>query len=254
MMPVRASLREMQPFLLSNTMSWTLGGLLAFDSVLLLMHVAYVYSDYYGLPLRDSLEVFSMETDGGYSEWFEYAVNAVSIGMLWSCWLRARQPIFAALPFVLAFVLADNAFQLHETVGRTSTTGLQPLAVALSLEAHVLGELLFHVVTGTVLCGLVIMALLRTERSSRVIGVAFLVLLLLLGGFGTGVDLVHSALIDSSGERNLRMIGGPVDRILGFVEDAGEMIILSVICALSCAVRVQWAEQEGLPPDARARG
>ena len=77
----------------------------------------------------------------------------------------------------------------------------------------------------------------HTREEFRARGAVFLFLLLLLGGFGVGVDLVHAMLFDLVPVDSWTMMGGPLDKILSFVEDGGELVILTLTCALSCGIR-----------------
>jgi hypothetical protein len=56
------------------------------------------------------------------------------------------------------------------------------------------------------------------------LGLAFILLLLALGAFGAGVDLLHTI---------LREVRYSLDLIFTVIEDSGELVILSFACALA---------------------
>lgn len=226
----------LKSLLSSRVMIATLVLLLSFDTVLLVMHIIYVYFEYHLLEAEHDLSSFNMNEDGTYSEIFEYLKNILIIFTLAGSWYRNRQLIFLTLSAIFIFTLVDNIFQLHERFGEFVSPLLQSTTQYFDTAPAALGEFLFYAAIGPALLGSLTLALFRAREEYHVYGVIFLILLILLGGFGVGVDLIHSALIDMKGLDSWTMLSGPLDKILGFVEDGGELIILSIICALSCAI------------------
>lgn len=213
-----------------------LAALLAVDIALLAMHAAQVHAGYYGTARAAALSNFDMDRDGNHVELFEYLLNALTVAMLASCWWRTRQPMFLALCVVLLFTLADNGLRLHEGFGALLAPSLQAAARIVAMAPIALGELLFYLLCGPALLLMLAFATSRSGEENRARGAIFLLLLMALGGFGAGVDFVHSMLLDAGQPGGWTMMGGPLDKILGFVEDGGELLVLTAICALSCAL------------------
>ncbi len=116
---------------------------------------------------------------------------------------------------VFLWVLADDAASIHERLGEQlgARLGLPALA---GLDPQDLGELLVMAAAGGLALLLVGAAHRGTRGPERQLSWRLLALLALLAGFGVGLDMAASAL--RSGW-------------LGFVEDGGEMIGVSLLLA-----------------------
>ena len=239
---VRRVSDEIRPILSSRTMVLLLGLLLSIDVMFMLMHIAHLQARRLWTPGSIFFDyAFSIEEDGGYSERFEYLKTLICIMALAGCWFRTRQPIYLALSAIFGFILLDNTFMLHETLGESASARVSP-SIRLSESApFALGEVAFFAIAGTVMLGILAFALMRSAARHRLFGFVFLLLLLGLAGFGVVVDLLHAATAESH---------RAVNWFFGLVEDGGELAMLSLACALSCALYAQLAA--GRQPPHRA--
>ncbi len=222
---------ELRPVLSSRPMLAALALFLALDLGVLLIHAAHVLAEYQGLSVWVADPRFSIENDEGYGERYEYVKTACCVLALGGCWAATRQPLYVALAAIFTFVLMDNALQIHESVGHRAAAHLGAGEAVFEGAAQALGEVAVFAAAGLAALALFALAFRRSGLRHRRLGLAFLLLLLGLGGFGIGVDLLHAAL---SGSRRL-------DRLFGFIEDGGELVILSLAAALAIALRARLA-------------
>jgi hypothetical protein len=202
---------------------WLLWVLLALDAALMVLHVAYHLSWRGGQWSAFHHEFLSLDRDHGLAELCQYAKTAVAAGLLAHFSVRFGQPVYGVCSAVLAFVLLDDSLELHEQSGRY-------LAAALDLPAHIgplrsvdLMEPALWFVAGAILLVLLILAARRS--SPHHVGVCVLLLppfvaLAVCGGLG---DILHAG--------GHRIVAGSA-LALTLLEDGGELLSISVICAL----------------------
>lgn len=225
---------DLSPLLSSRAMVASLALLLLLDLVFFLMHFAHLAALRYGLQSVFQDPRFSIETERGFPEHFEYAKTLLCVLALLGCWTRTRQPIYAAVAFAFGFVLADNALEIHEHLGVAAIPLFMPAARVFETAPQAIGEAAVYAIAAVVIFGLIALAHRRTEAKHRHRALAFVLLLGALGAFGAGVDLVHAAVGHAHNE---------LDLAFGLLEDGGELTILSVICALSLATYVKLAAE-----------
>ena len=159
--------------------------------------------------------------DFGLGERWNAIKWATALGVVLAA-LGARRALpLGVLAAVIAALLADDYLRIHEAMGAAfaATGALPSLAVELR---YAVGELLFSAAFGVAAVGGLLIAALRSAAPLRrdLLGVVGLVLL--LGGFGVIVDLIHS-LADMAAS-------SPIDpALLGFVEDGGEMLVTTAL-------------------------
>lgn len=227
--PGRAAL--LRPALHSRVMVVTLGALVAIDVVFLGLHLAHVAAEWRGGGALAG-RAFSIETEGGASEIYEFAKASICVGGLWLCAVRTAQPVYAALSGAFGLALLDNALMLHERTGGLLAPALVSATAWFQAAPQALGELCFFAVAGGAILVLLAIGFRRSLRPHRRAGAAFVMLLMMLGGFGVALDMFHA------------MVGGQrraVDRIFGAIEDGGELMVLSVAAALAVALQARLA-------------
>lgn len=185
--------------------------LIAADSVFVLIHLVHKYS-----PLLES-KLYSLSSDGGYAEIFQYVKTfwiVLTLGLLWS---RTRERAYAAWMVVFAYLLCDDALRLHERAGGfiARLLGYQDGLI----WAQDQGELTFTAAVGAVLLGSISIVYLRGTAEARNLSRDLALLLGVLVFFGVGVDMLHSLVQPEY-----------LKRILAVIEDGGEMYAMSVIC------------------------
>jgi len=223
----RAFIATMRPVIASRTMLVALAAFLAVDLALLALHVAYVLVTLLGIESAFRDDRFSISEERSYGEMFEYAKTAVAALALSGCWARTRQPVYAALAVLFLVVLLDNAFELHERAGSLLSARFGGTRALFDYAPQAFGELAYFGLAALAVGGLLLAALPRTAAEHRLAALAFLLLLGALAVFGVGVDLAHAAVNDRS--RRL-------SALFGFIEDGGELVILSAVGALSLAL------------------
>jgi hypothetical protein len=196
--------------------------LIVADLAVIALHMLHEY-----LPRRVfELDLFGrgfyVDTEGGFGECFQYAKLGVTAGLLLLIYARRRAPSYLALAVVFAYLLLDDAFQIHEFVGLhlVSRLGLAGLVGARPQDS---GELIVMAATGSVLLAQLALAYRASGTEDRRPVPVYLALLILLAFFGVFVDMLHMALRG--------IVTG-----LALVEDGGEMLVVSLIVAYTACL------------------
>lgn len=191
---------------------WSVAAVASTIAILIAGFVAYAYvekhhltgSFFYG-RLRFSF------VDGGYPEIFGYGLELAACGLFALFAWRYRKKQWYAFAAILFVTFLDDAFELHETIGRAFDAGfgLSP----------VIGDLVGFSLTGLLpvafwLAG----ARLIDEEEDWPPYLVFTAYFAALIFFGVAVDAVHGAL------------GGRASQtLLTLVEDGGELVATAVI-------------------------
>lgn len=168
-------------------------------------------------PLIDN-SLYSLYEDGGYSEMYQYIKWVWIILLLFFLALSNQSINYSAWMLVFTYILCDDAFEIHETLGRhvaEHLTFLHPLG----LRIQDIGELIVLGSAGLVLLFFIVLSYIRgTEKFKRV---SRDILLLLFVSAFTSIffDIAHSSI----------HIGRITTGILGVAEDGGEMFAASLI-------------------------
>lgn len=210
---------ELRGLLRSRLMLGLAGVLILVDVGFLAAHAGQVLAEWQG-RIGPGEARFSIESEGGPSEIYEGVKALACVVALGLAARRVGEPIYTALAAAFALALADNALALHERWGGM-VAPLLPLGPGAAVPV---GELSFFLAAGLVILLALGVGFRRSTARHRRLGLPFLGLLLALGGFAVLVDLVHAAV---AGQRRA------FDRLFGVVEDGGEMMVLSLACALA---------------------
>jgi hypothetical protein len=160
-----------------------------------------------------------LKRDLGYSEIFQYLKAFWIVIMLAALWWRTRECVYAAWTLLYAYLLCDDAFQIHERVGG-AIARYRDYEGAFRQTAQDFGELTVFGVSGLFSLVLISITYLRSTREARNASKDLILLFGLIAFFGIVVDVVHS----------LAAEGGYLEAVLGVVEDGGEMFAMSVVC------------------------
>jgi hypothetical protein len=183
--------------------------LLCADVAFLLLHVV-------SRTVDSPNVLFSLATDAGYPELFQYIKEYwIAIALFSVCW-RTREGIYGTWALLFTYLLCDDALQIHEKVGEAVARrwNYSP-GVGLTL-----GELSISVVVGSAFLVLITYFYLRCSHSARNVSKDLALLLGLLVFFGVFVDMVSIVIGD--------LRGLPVRGVIT-IEDGGEMITMSMI-------------------------
>lgn len=182
--------------------------LLAVDTVLICADVLHRHA-----VLAD--DRFRVSVERGFGEMFEYAKLAATAAVLASLALRWRSWAVLFWTALVAYLVVDNAFAVHEEMGVLIARFLELPRVG-DVRPVDLGELVFLGGVGAI-AGLGIVAILRSaslraRRLTRALSAG----LLLLAFFGVLVDLVH------------RLVSRTwLEPTASVVEDGGELLVMS---------------------------
>ena len=183
--------------------------LLMVDLVFVLLHLLFRFGIIEGdIRLR-------IDTDRGYAEYFQYAKEVVIILLLVWLAIRKRAIVFIAWAVFFLYILLDDSFRIHEDLGRylSELWHFQP---AFNLEAKDLGELLVMAFFGFSFLISIAISHFKSRKTVRVVSRQILILFVILVFCGVVLDMAH--------------IASPIGNgVLGLAEDAGEMLVMSII-------------------------
>lgn len=190
--------------------------LLVIDLAMITFHLTMTYL---GNP---EAETFHLGIDRSYSEFFQYAKYVWAVMMLLLLSVQHRAGIYAAWAVVCTYVLVDDAFMLHENVGRAVLAAF-PQGGETAMH---MGELGFLAAVCVVLGAVVLIAHRRARPPHSAASSTLTALFAALVFFGIVVDAAHSFVAP----------GSALDAPLTVLEDGGEMVVLSVVVAFVFAL------------------
>jgi hypothetical protein len=180
--------------------------LLAGDAAFVLLHLANKL-----LPSANAL--FSLNSDGGYSEVFQHLKAYWVVIALATLCRRTREGIHGAWALLFLYLLLDDALHVHETVGAFIAREWNYVP-AIGLRARDFGELTVSMMAGSAFLALIACFHLRCSNDARNSSKDLALLLGLLVFFGVLVDMMHV------------VVNG-----LTIVEEGGELAAMSLITA-----------------------
>jgi hypothetical protein len=208
--------------------------LLAVDLLLIWVHVVLSVMARADLVIQEVPKALDISEDHGLPEIFNYAKWFVIVTCLVATFRRTRVPLFASLAAIFLLVLLDDSLGIHEHVGDrlVNLTGWDQL-----------GELIAFTGLGMISLAILIPGLWNLPSAVWPQAVRFIGVLLGLALCGVVIDFAHAS---------IELLGLPMgrlsDRVLGLVEDGGEMLLASLATAYGvavwrCAVDVSQSEQ-----------
>ena len=187
--------------------------MIATDLLLIVLHFLHTYSPYFTDPR------FSLEVDRSFSEVFQY-IKEYWIALIF-CWLSIYKsaPSYLVWSLLFGYFLLDDAFMLHERLGRIVANHWQYHAM-LRLRAKDFGELTVSALVGMAFLPALVGAYYWGTAEFRRVSQRLMIMLLVLVFFGVVLDMVHIMLPSES----------ILYQLLGAADDGGEMVVMSVIC------------------------
>ncbi len=182
----------------------------AADLAFIVLHVIHKMTPH----LRSTL--YSIERDRGYAEFFQYAKYFWMLILVVFAMRAWRSFGFLSWFAIIAYLLCDDAFTIHENLGRTIAAEItfQP---PMNLRRQDFGELAVYASAGLILVGLLAATYRWGTVEFRRCTRKFLGYLAALVFFGVIVDMIHET--TARGTR-LRLA-------LAIIEEGGEMIVAS---------------------------
>lgn len=202
--------RVLQP----PTVVVVLSALLLTDSAFILAHALHKLWPFFA----DG--AFALETERGYPEVFQYLKFASVIAMTGTLWSKTREPVYGAWMLLFAYMLCDDAFQVHERLG-AFVAAQWHYRSAVGLRARDFGELTVTCAAATALLPLILLAHARGGRRAQDDSRGLALCAAGLVFFGVVLDMAH-VVADGAG----RYVSG----VLGVLEDGGEMVVVSLLC------------------------
>ena len=189
--------------------------LICADIAFIVLHLVYIeVSALRGVRL-------SLEAEGGMAETYQYVKEFWIAACMAAAFRRTRVPLYASWALVFAFVLFDDALQIHERAGAWLGRAYA-LPTMFGLRPDDVGELLFAAMVGASVLALVGVATWRGGEQARRISRDMLCLLTAFAILGVLVDTLH---VVAYVQRSL------VEQLLLVVEDGGEMLVMSALTA-----------------------
>lgn len=185
--------------------------LLATDIVLITLHVINIYTD-----LISNVS-FSLGTDGGYGELFQYLKEYWIALLLCFVAVRKRSILYLIWSLLFFYLLLDDSIQIHEKLGRRISSRLD-FSAGLNLRAQDFGEVAVSVVVSLLFFILIAIAYRFSDRQSKEISKYLIIMLFTLAFFGIAVDLLHVV-----------VKGSLFGTFFVILEDGGEQIVMSII-------------------------
>lgn len=186
--------------------------LLATDVVFIILHILYLFT---GII---SNSYFSIEQDQGYAELFQYIKEYWIVLLLGLLAVQKRSLLYLAWSLLFFYLLLDDSLKIHERLGGiiSNELGLSP---AFNLRAKDFGELVVSAYVGFFFLIFIAIAYRFGDRMSRETSRYLIIMLFALALFGIVVDMIHIIVFQSPS----------LEPLLAVVEDAGEMLVMSVI-------------------------
>jgi hypothetical protein len=185
---------------------------------------------------------FAVEFDQGVPEFFQYFKEiGIVVGLL-LLYRRHREPIEAALAGLFLFFFITDAFQYHERFGLFITRHLDLSSLATMLgeiRTQDVGELVSLIIPVGILGPLILVSYRRASAPARKLSIRILWFVLALALLGVVLDTI--------GRMPFLL---PVKPQISFLEDFGEMIVMSFVLGLVVS-RVRRDERTAPRPESR---
>ena len=163
-------------------------------------------------------ELFNIERERGYAEMYQYIKFFWIIVLLFNLSLRNRSLHYIPWLLLFTYLLFDDSIPIHGRAGEffAEHFNFTPL-FGLRLQDY--GQLVISATAGIFLFLPLVWAYRKGTQIFRKISMDIGLLVLVLVFFGVVVDMLHSAV----------HLGNTVDFIMGFVEEGGEMLAVSLV-------------------------
>jgi hypothetical protein len=204
--------------------------LLLIDLVFILLHLGIkTIFTLKGVSTELINPMFLLDHDQGYAEVYQFGKElAISVTLL-IIGIKKRQFLYMNWAVLFFYLFLDDAFSFHE-IGGIWLSDYFAFEAQFHLRPVDFGELLISASSGLVLLSLIGIATLKAEFNHKLISFSFFLLLIVLVIFGVGVDMLH--IIADNVFEHRRGVGA----IFGIIEDGGEMVVMSIICAYAFVV------------------
>lgn len=164
---------------------------------------------------------FSMESDNGLASIYQYIKQIWLAGCLGLAFVQTRSKVFVGWTLLFAFLLLDDALELHERFGVLISASWN-LPAVFGMRPADLGEVIVAAGIGCAALALVAITFRRGGSDARQLSADLMCLLAALALFGVFFDMLHT----------ITYFNAPsLAQFFALVEDGGEMLVVSVITA-----------------------
>ncbi len=189
--------------------------LVAVDFIFIAIHALHAWS-----PLFAGWH-FSLESGNGLAAIYQYIKEVWLAGCLALAFLQTRATVFVGWTLLFAFLLLDDALELHERFGAIVAVAWN-LPAIFGLRPADLGEIIVAAGIGCAALALVTIAFRRGGHDARQLSADLMCLLVALAFFGVFFDMLHT----------ITFFHAPsVAQVFSLIEDGGEMLVVSAITA-----------------------
>jgi hypothetical protein len=197
--------------------------------LLLLADFAFVLSHIIYRIIPGSNDIYSIDTDGGYAEMFQYIKEYWILIILLILALRRKRIIYFAWSSLFLYFLLDDSLRIHERFGiyLAKYFEFKPM---FELRAQDFGELAVSVIVGLLLFSFIGVSYLFSDTVAKRISKHLFIWVMVLAFFGVMVDMLHPII----------PMGGSL------IEDGGEMLVTSIILWYVLKLWIEPLKQEKL--------
>ena len=206
--------------------SWGLRSLLLGDLIFFVLHWLH-----FALPALQR-KLFSVASDASLPEIYQGFKQLGIVGLLIVMGWHSRELRYGSWVLLFVYLFCDDLFRIHESQGDGIADWMDSRGIVpwLGLRSQDYGELIFLAIVFTILLGLIAACYWlgkplrqqiqrRRKQAFRQSTGDLMRFLLLLSLFGVGIDFLHSLLAFNQ----------ITDRLLSFIEDGGEMLVVSLM-------------------------
>lgn len=190
------------------------------DAVLIIGHIfAYYVPKLFVIEfsqyVQDIMSSSLIDVEFGFPEFFQYIKTFWIVLFFAFLLFKLRQSIYLIWALLFAYLLLDDAIQIHETVGKILNDNLS----FLGYWANDVGEILLFAFVGVIFFILITITYQFSDISAKIVTKNVGLLLGLLIFFGLFWDFIHAA---------IKFVPG--SSLVTIIEDGGEMLVMSLIC------------------------
>jgi len=203
------------PWLVLGPTATLLAMLVVVDFLFIAIHAMHDWSPWF------SGWHYSLESGNGLAAVYQFIKQVWLAGCLALAFVQTRSKVFVGWTLLFAFLLVDDALELHEAVGVliASAWSLPPI---FGMRPEDTGELLVAFAIGGVALMMVGVTFRNGSNDSRQLSADLMCLLAALALFGVFFDMLHT----------ITYFNAPgLAKAFALIEDGGEMLVVSVITA-----------------------
>jgi len=198
----------------------------------LLLLADFVFMLLHGIYTMDlvSNDLYSIDSDGGHAEMFQYIKEFWIVVILFVFSIRRKHIIYFAWSSLFVYFLLDDSLRIHESFGIYLAKYFEFQSM-FQLRAQDFGELLVSILFGLLLFTFIGVSYLFSDTVAKRISKHLFILVFSLAFFGVIGDMLHTIIPWGNS-------------LFGFIEDGGEMLVMSIIVCYVFDLQIDPVKQE----------